>query len=505
MKYGIGNLGQRAFLAPPWAMESYRPEPEESRRRRRLQAEVPSPFVGTPFVIPESSFAVPMKMDGARLRVANLGQTYGCAQQLPTGEETAQQAPSETPPPESPTEQQQEEPYYPPTETQENEPTPREYGIPPYTPTPRGYGVPPYEPPPSGPTGGTGPVKKLQLYHLEVVNGKTSGDYQAGAVIKIFANPPPKDQTFDSWTGDVATVVNPTAANTVVNMPPRNTTVIATFKGTTSGEGYQRTFYTLTVKNGTPATGKHQKGDQPMITADAAPSGQVFDKWTGDVDALKNPAAQTTMVTMPAKDTTVTATYKPQTTGGTTEVPPPGGTPTPGRTSTEQPKKYHLTVNSGSGSGDYEFGQNVPIQANPAPGGQEFDQWTGTTIEITNFTSPNSSVVMPAADVTVTANYKPLSVATPGGCPIGTRKWGNECLTPQEILRRVGPLQTVPTGAGHVPTEGGGVPPPVPSGPPELPPVATEGVVTTPRGFLGMVPLRAARADFGSSLWRGRF
>ena len=38
---------------------------------------------------------------------------------------------------------------------------------------------------------------------------------------------------------------------------------------------------------------------------------------------------------------------------------------------------YTLTVNGGSGSGSYDAGTIVNIVADPAPVGQEFDQWTG--------------------------------------------------------------------------------------------------------------------------------
>ncbi len=67
---------------------------------------------------------------------------------------------------------------------------------------------------------------------------------------------------------------------------------------------------------------------------------------------------------------------------------------------------YTLTVNSGTGSGQYEEGAVVNIAANDPPAGQVFDQWTGDTAYVADVTSANTTVTMPAANVTVTATYK---------------------------------------------------------------------------------------------------
>jgi len=46
------------------------------------------------------------------------------------------------------------------------------------------------------------------------------------------------------------------------------------------------------------------------VTAAAAPAGKIFDKWTGDVQYLKNPDDSINEITMPAKSISITATYK---------------------------------------------------------------------------------------------------------------------------------------------------------------------------------------------------
>jgi hypothetical protein len=67
--------------------------------------------------------------------------------------------------------------------------------------------------------------------------------------------------------------------------------------------------YTLTVTNGS-GDGDYEQGTVVSISADAPPAGQVFDQWTGDVSCVANVSASSTKVTMPARATTLTATYK---------------------------------------------------------------------------------------------------------------------------------------------------------------------------------------------------
>ena len=68
--------------------------------------------------------------------------------------------------------------------------------------------------------------------------------------------------------------------------------------------------YTVTVENGT-GSGSYTAGTVVSITADAAPAGETFDKWTSDdgVEFTDASSASTGFV-MPAKDVTVTAAYK---------------------------------------------------------------------------------------------------------------------------------------------------------------------------------------------------
>ena len=105
------------------------------------------------------------------------------------------------------------------------------------------------------------------------------------------------------------------------------------------------------------------------IVADPAPVGQEFDQWTGDVISVFDVGAVSTSITIPGADATVTATYKA--------------------------RQYVLTVNNGTGSGSYTAGTIVDIVADPAPVGQEFDQWTGEVGIIDDASAASTTLTMP--------------------------------------------------------------------------------------------------------------
>lgn len=52
-----------------------------------------------------------------------------------------------------------------------------------------------------------------------------------------------------------------------------------------------------------------KQGSIRTIIADSAPSGMIFNSWTGDTAYLDDPMASTTIVTMPAQNVSVTASY----------------------------------------------------------------------------------------------------------------------------------------------------------------------------------------------------
>ena len=68
--------------------------------------------------------------------------------------------------------------------------------------------------------------------------------------------------------------------------------------------------HAVTVRNGT-GSGYYAQGDTVTITADAASSGKIFDKWaSGDGVVFANASSASTTFIMPGNNVTVTATYK---------------------------------------------------------------------------------------------------------------------------------------------------------------------------------------------------
>ncbi len=143
--------------------------------------------------------------------------------------------------------------------------------------------------------------------------------------------------------------------------------------------------YVLTVNNGS-GDGSYTEGATATIQANTAPSGQEFDLWTvtsGDLE-IDNVNSSNTTLTMGSGNATVTATYK--------NLPP---------------VTYALTVNSGSGDGNYEAGATAIIQANTAPSGQVFDHWVVNSgnPQISNVNASSTTLRMGATAATVTAMY----------------------------------------------------------------------------------------------------
>jgi hypothetical protein len=67
--------------------------------------------------------------------------------------------------------------------------------------------------------------------------------------------------------------------------------------------------YALNVQSGS-GDGSFSAGTVITIQAATAPSGKMFDKWTGDIGLLASVTSATTTLTMPARKVTVTATYR---------------------------------------------------------------------------------------------------------------------------------------------------------------------------------------------------
>jgi len=140
----------------------------------------------------------------------------------------------------------------------------------------------------------------------------------------------------------------------------------------------ERPLYTLTVNSGT-GDGDYVEDAVVGVDADTAPSGQDFEAWVGDTSDVASVASSSTTVTMPASNVEITATYTDKT--------------------------WTLTVNSGTGDGNYAVDTVVDIDADTAPSGQDFEEWIGDTAGIASVTSPETTLTMPYGNAEITATY----------------------------------------------------------------------------------------------------
>lgn len=157
--------------------------------------------------------------------------------------------------------------------------------------------------------------------------------------------------------------------------------------------------YSLTVNNGTGG-GVFIEGASVTITANEPATGKKFSGWT--IDGISGLDTTQTSITfnMPANAVTATANY--------------------------EDIEYTVTVNGGTGGGEYKEGTSVTITAT-VPTGKRFVEWTSESgITFADKTSATTTFTMPAGDVTVTANYEDIeyTVTVNGGTGAGTYKYG---------------------------------------------------------------------------------
>ncbi len=179
-------------------------------------------------------------------------------------------------------------------------------------------------------------------------------------------------------------------------MPAEDVEVTATYKNIEEPEPE----YNITINRGQAEDGhnvitKAKAGANVTIAADAAPAGEVFDKWVVDSGAvtLADANAETTGFVMPAEDVELTATYKADST---------------------PPEIYNVTVNKGIAQvggatvTEAEEEDEVTIVADAPAAGEVFDKWVVNSgaVTLADANATTTTFTMPAEDVEVTATYK---------------------------------------------------------------------------------------------------
>ena len=147
--------------------------------------------------------------------------------------------------------------------------------------------------------------------------------------------------------------------------------------------------YDVTVTSGTASPAKATMGTTVTLTANQAPSGQMFDKWVVNGVVVADANSTTTTFTMPAGNVTAEATYK--------DIPV---------------ATYTVTVTNGTAApaGPNAAGVEVTLTAAQAPADKVFDKWVVNGVTVADANSATTTFTMPAGDVTAEATYKDIPV-----------------------------------------------------------------------------------------------
>lgn len=221
------------------------------------------------------------------------------------------------------------------------------------------------------------------IYNITVTNGTSSAPtakYQEEVTIK--ANAPATDMYFDKWevTGLDTTGMDLTKTEIKFQMPDGNVTFTAKYLPIEK--------YDIAVTDGTADKTQAKAGETVTITANPAPAGKVFDKWTcetaGVTIEFASATSTSTTFVMPASEIKIKAHFRNEGTAPSVEIKVEGGT----------------------GAGTYTQGESVTVTAEDKEG-KEFKGWQDASGKIV---STNKSYTFTVTEATtLTAVYEDKS------------------------------------------------------------------------------------------------
>ena len=248
---------------------------------------------------------------------------------------------------------------------------------------------------------------------------QTSGNYEAGATIKLTAEDAADGKEFDKWVLHGLTLVD--------GCQETNATIEVTITGNATAKATYKdkapTTYTLTVDGGyigdneTKASGEFKAGATIKLTA-SAKTGYHFTKWTVEEGALnlseEKLKANPLTFGMPDSAVSLKANYE--------EDAPDPVDPNPTPNPDDQPKTYTVTVKGGKINNKTEVKAEkgtkltVNVDESEVPEGMTFDVWSirfpeGVKDTLTGDPSvmlhdPHMAFAMPEADITIEAQYR---------------------------------------------------------------------------------------------------
>ena len=226
-------------------------------------------------------------------------------------------------------------------------------------------------------------------YNITVTDGTSSvptAKYQEE--VTVTANAPAPDMYFDKWevTGLDTTGMDLTKTEIKFQMPAGNVTFTAKYLPIEK--------YDIAVTDGTADKTQAKAGETVTITANPAPAGKVFDKWTcetaGVTIEFASATSESTTFAMPASEVKIKAHFRNEGTAPSVEIKVEGGT----------------------GAGTYTQGESVTITANESAEGKVFAGWKDESGKIVSTQKEYTFTV--AEGRTLTAVYEDAPVAKKG-------------------------------------------------------------------------------------------
>jgi hypothetical protein len=213
-------------------------------------------------------------------------------------------------------------------------------------------------------------------HRVTVANGSGSGRYILDQEVIIEADSSMGDQLFAFWSGsDTALLDDPFRRRAKLRMPLRDLYFEAVYKASPR--------YPLLITDG-QGGGQFPEGARVRITADApADTSLAFWRWEGDTAYLDAVRAASAWVTMPAAPVRLAAAYQ--------------NLPT-----------YALTVENGTGSGDYLAGAVIELVAEPPEAGTFFLRWAGgaDTALLADPRKARTRLTMPDRPISLRAEFR---------------------------------------------------------------------------------------------------
>lgn len=202
--------------------------------------------------------------------------------------------------------------------------------------------------------------------------------YQTEVTVK--ANEPDTDMYFDKWevTGLDTTGMDLTKTEIKFQMPAGNVSFKATYRAIEK--------FAIEMVDGTKDKEVAKAGETVTITANPAPTGKVFDKWTCEtagvtIEFASATSKQTTFV-MPASNIKIQAHFR----------------------AVDSKPSVEIKVNGGTGAGVVKKGESITVTANEPAEGKVFTGWQDESGKIVS--TEKSYTFTVNGETTLTAVYE---------------------------------------------------------------------------------------------------